>query len=1403
MTESLFGSELAESAMEPARPVLPEPRRERWQPLRIGLVELFRYDSEEFWFRDGHLLLRGNNGTGKSKVLSLTLPLLFDANLRPSRVEPDGDNGKRMAWNLLLNTYQRRVGYAWIEFGRLDDDGRARYLTLGAGLSAVAGRAQVDSWYFVIDDVDGRDGQDGRRIGRDLWLSNGQRVTLSRDKLRECLEGGGIGKVFDSATAYRRAVDERLFNLGEARYEALMDTLIQLRQPQLSKKPDEAGLSQALSDSLPPLPVELLGDVAEALSQLELDREQLEQTRQLEQAVRQFEQRYRQYASVLTRRQSRELRQAQTAFDNASEARNRAQASLAETERQQVAAQRALDEARQALAVARERLDTLRSDPANQDANRLGLAQRDAEAWQREAEGAGLRCETARQALAREQQALDAMHERAEAARAVLDDAREVAYRSAEPAGTAGTVDDSGLSEASAEALADWSVARLTEAERALRDAIARRREAIRLVEKRRATVDACLRALQSRQAEQVARRAEHEDALTRRAEADQGAEAEAERLLAAWQSHRERLVALRFDARDAMAALADWVGRPEGADPMRDALADAHRLAVGLIADERAGLKSERAQIGAQHDALRTERERLAAGGMTGPSAPPTRALEARAGREGAPFWQLVEFVDGTSARERAGLEAALQSSGLLDAWVAPDGRLTGADGLPIHDVSWQARAASAGPDLRTVLYPCVPADCEVPPAIVATLLASVAYGEPAAEHDDSQQAWVAADGRFRVAALAGAWMKDEAVFIGASAREQARRRRLVRIDEEIAMLDARAAAIGEAMARLDDRQAMADEELAAAPADRALQSALLAALSAARDVVQARGRLDEAEAQCRQAEAQWQAARDRLHADASDLRLPSEADALPAVIEAVEAHDDAVRTWISATRDWRHCWPALVAQRERAESAGEALAQREAERLDAVEQAMQARQRFEVLEQSIGAGVELLRRRLREADADVRDGDALVQTRNADATTAATAYAVAVVQANEAERTLTERSEARTQSIERLRRFADSSLLSSALPDIALPPAGAAWTIDPALSLARRAEQMLQHVADDEPTWTRIQHQVSEDLGELQRALNGLGHRASAEPNDWGFAVQIVYQNRSERPDALAAYLADDVAQRSELLSAKEREVLENHLQAEIAAEIHRLMRAAEQQVDRINDELHRRPTSTGVRYRLQWLPLGVEEGGPAGLALARERLLNTSSDLWSAEDRRVVGELLQQQITDERMRGEREGDGARQGLTDQLARALDYRRWHRFGVQRLQDGQWKRLSGPASSGERALGLTVPLFAAIASFYGRGANPLAPRLMLLDEAFAGIDDAARAHCMGLIREFDLDFVITSEREWACYAELPGVSICQLLRREGVDAVYVSRWSWDGRARQRLDDPDRRFPPA
>jgi hypothetical protein len=44
----------------------------------------------------------------------------------------------------------------------------------------------------------------------------------------------------------------------------------------------------------------------------------------------------------------------------------------------------------------------------------------------------------------------------------------------------------------------------------------------------------------------------------------------------------------------------------------------------------------------------------------------------------------------------------------------------------------------------------------------------------------------------------------------------------------------------------------------------------------------------------------------------------------------------------------------------------------------------------------------------------------------------------------------------------------------------------------------------------------------------------------------------------------------------------------------------------------------------------------------------------------------------------------------------------------------------------------------------------------------------------------------------MTSEREWACYPTVPGVAIAQLSRREGIDAVLVTPWRWDGTARTR-----------
>jgi uncharacterized protein (TIGR02680 family) len=1369
------------------RPGLPVPTRTRWQPLRLGLVDLFHYDAEEFWFRDGHLLLRGNNGTGKSKVLSLTLPFLFDAQLRASRIEPDGDPGKKMAWNLLVGSYERRNGYSWIEFGRLGEDGVPRYLTLGAGLSAVAARADVDSWFFILDEASA-----GARIGQDLWLTTDNGVVLTRERLRDAIEGRG--QVFETGMAYRRAVDERLFHLGTKRYDALMDTLIQLRQPQLSRKPDETVLSDALTEALEPLPPELLGDVADALNQLDEDRAVLEEFLQLAQAVERFDRQYRIYAGTLSRRQARELRQAQTEFDNASRMRNEAQVALEAARGTEAEATGASEQVVLALAGQRARLETLQSDPTNQDANRLERSEADLKSRRHAVGKAETAQSDAAARLMREEAATRDSVGRADMAERALISARADCAVLAEVPRLSSAYGANALATAESAALLAMDIAA---AQSDLRAMVTLRREHLTLLRRRQAEVDKA-NAVHARKRDELREKQDDRDAASRRrSAADADVERTGEGLVEAWAAHFDGLQQLQCAPEAPLAALAEWVVDPRGDNPASQVLQAAQHDTSLRLMSRRLDLERRNGELRREQTQLEAERAELAAGRDSAPAVPATRAPGTRLDRLGAPLWRVIDFHDHVDAAARAGLEAALEASGVLDAWLTPDGAVIAP---PWHDSQIIERPPARGTSLAGWIRTDIPTDSAIPAATVDRLLAGIACGTV---DPGDVEAWVSPDGRFRLGGLTGAWTKGQAIYVGFAARAAARVRRLDEIDVRLGELAEELAEIARHLTGVTEDLRQAEWEWRNAPSDQALREAHLAAAAAARAFRDAEERVAEADTACREAEQSAHSARQALEWDAADLGLPVAGDALLAVEEGLAQFSEGAHLLIQAVQEWRRARPELHRQQSREREARQqyqdALEQLETCRLEAEE----ARERYEVLRGAIGAKVEELRQQLVDARNAVTDGEAAEKARAEALRQAGEARAVALTQAETAEQALTQRTEDRSQAIAKLQRFAATTLLSSALPSMDLPDLRMTWTIDPALTLARRVEQDLAAIKDDNDTWTRVQRQIAEELQELQRTLSALGHQAPAEPSDWGLVVHIIYQNRPERPDRLSALLADEIAQRSELLTAQEREVLENHLQAEIATEIQRLLQAAERQVIEINRELHKRPTSTGMRYRLLWEPLDDDEGAPVGLQEARQKLLNTSADLWNAEDRRVVGAMLQHRIAIERERADAGlGRGEGGSLADLLARALDYRRWHRFRVQRSQDGQWRKLSGPASSGERALGLTVPLFAAIASFYTQGGYQHAPRLMLLDEAFAGIDDTARAHCMGLIREFDLDFVITSEREWACYAELPGVSICQLQRREGIDAVFVSRWTWDGKAKRREDDPDRRFAP-
>jgi uncharacterized protein (TIGR02680 family) len=1370
------------------QPELPLPSEKRWQPLRLGLVNLFYYDSEEFWFCDGHLLLRGNNGTGKSKVLSLTLPFLFDAQVKSSRIEPDGDAGKKMAWNLLLGKHDRRMGYAWIEFGRLAENGEPTYLTLGAGLSAAAARPQVDSWFFMLD---------RQRIGRDIWLTGPQRVVLTKERLREALEGHG--QVFPTHEAYRRAVDDRLFRLGSVRYAALMDTLIQLRQPQLSKKPDEGSLSNALTEALPPLSPELLGDVAEAMNQLEEDRRQLEEYEKLAQAVGQFNARYKIYAGMRSRRQARELRSAQTGFDNASGELKSARESLEKARHAEQACISTHDETASSLHQHRARLEELLRDPAMRDANRMADVTREVEARNRDHVNAERLYKEAQSRLDRETTATAMRSESLATTERELGAARMQQAVSAQPAGVADSYASNPLAALPTQQIALLEDEAFAIARDDLHRLVSKRREEIKLLRRRHEEVVQARRTEEQRLQTLDERRSEKEEAALRRECADTEAERQGERLVTDWQSHVDRLRQLQVPHADTvLLELAAWVVKLDGENPAASALLMAQQEASTRLAASRVELSRSGEELQVERRALEAERARLETGEDAQPPKPFYRAGDIRAGRPGAPLWKLIEFQDEIGESQRAGLEAALEASGLLDAWVAPDGRLQDAAGTdfaqqPLHDTRLVPRPHISS-SLADWLRPAS-GDTAVSASVIAQLLEGVACGK--SDVGDAE-AWVSPHGHFRLGGLAGAWSKPAAAFIGFAARAAARKQRLEEIDRRMMELEVAEARIRDQLEqnRIDQEQAAA--EWRQAPTDDKLRAAHAEAGASARAYQLTAERAERAEADYQAAAAILRSAREQLAADAADLHLPSTLEELEEVETALDAFHNTLHHLLRIARDLRMAIPELQRQQEREEQTRQDAEER-AQELAEREQILQETQaRLDLLRETVGEKVEVLQQKLMRAHESVGTLEKEFSAAGEEKTRAAEKRGNCEGKVETLDATFQKAVTERQEAVRRLQQYAATGLIAVALPDLEVPDQQAQWTIEPALNLARRIEQALIALKDDDDAWHRMQNQISLDLTELQRALGALHHQAQAETTDYGLLVFIVYQNRPERPDRLGAHLDVEIAQRHELLTAREREVLENHLQAEIATALQKLMQEADRQVDAINDELDKRPTSTGVKFRLQWLPLEEgSEGAPVGLEAARKRLLNTSTDLWSAEDRNVVGAMLQQRIAAERERADAAGGGS---MLDQLAQALDYRRWHRFAVQRWQDGQWRKLSGPASSGERALGLTVPLFAAVASFYTQGGYAHAPRLVLLDEAFAGIDDTARAHCMGLIKEFDLDFVITSEREWACYATLPGVSICHLQRREGIDAVHVSRWTWNGRTKRPEPDPDRRF---
>jgi len=1364
------------------------PRRfdERWRLSRAGIVNVWHYLDNEFDLSGGRMILRGTNGSGKSRALELLLPFLLDADRR----RMDATGAARVNLDELMRTGAReqanRTGYLWLELAR-----PAEYLTVGALVRHSQSASATKVWYFTTP----------RRVGHALPLLSDSREPLSRDALTELV---GVDRVTDSPAAHRERIRIEVFGLdgdaGRDRYTGLLQLLHTLRAPDVGNRIDEGRLPQILLESLPPLGDQALTRAGEQLDGLTETRTALQRLEQSAAQVEKFLGVYRRYAAGVLRSTADNTLAAANAVRTAEMAAAKRAQEFTDLQREHGALQAKERELADELAELDHALKAIEAREIFKTADDLVQRDRAVQALAAAVDQALAGAERERASHARDvedaDRALDDLRNEAHDCAQALAAAREALTDAGLPAGglpdAVRVIDHTGAGEtalirtnrndpprpisrptsAKVELVPDDPSAHRQLAEAATTSAADRLALAERrLAEARRLDKEAEHVALAESEAQRLAAAADDDRATADRCADDRDAAAitlaHGWRAWTAGPAATELLGVIDWPAHPAVGPLLLDAATLAGEDdpPLDDldsAAEAAARPARAAIAAEQAGLDLADSQATEQDCGLRAERDDL----VTAHDPLPPQAPWLASNRPGEPLWRCVDFAGHVADADRAGLEGALLAAGLLTAVVSPDGSVWAADGELL------IRASAARPDRRLSGLLAPDPSAALPAETITAVLDSIGGDDPNAATG------VFADGSWRNGPLHGRHAIDRARYIGAAARAAHRAERIAAIDTDLAILAAAAQRRAHRRAELADRSEQIDALVHAAPNTRELFAARRVAAEAAQRAESSTATAAREAERASSLRAVWVAELATHHTACAHHALPVDAEALQSAVDAArragersnrfaegltrlaeyaQRHNDRLRRVAEAVtrrdeaedeaeRHW-HEWHA---------AASEVAAQHEAldlsieEAMDELERTKAARARTELEHSAATQATADLGPRLGAAQRDSTNAAALAEQR------------------------VNEMVNTAQQFTARLGR-------RGLLPAAADEPVGGIVHPEQASEVRAAAQALLDTVAA--PRQPASLTTVFNAFRDFDREVSGQLEVRHTLDDDGVLLVEVAGAGHDHTPAGAARTLATRVEQGRTALSEREREVFTRLILGGVAEELRRRVNQAEQLIHAMNGSLRGIETSNGIGVRLGW---GLRDDHTA---LSRVLELVATSDAVRSETQNAeLTELLRG-----RVKASYTSDPS-SGYATHLAHALDYRDWHevRVTITGPEPRQQRRLSKRAklSQGETRFVSYVTLFAAADGYLtSLGDHGRALRLILLDDAFAKVDDSTVAELMGLLVTLDLDFVMTGHALWGCFPQVPRLDIYEVRRKDGSSAV-TTHIHWDGRSR-------------
>ncbi|MGW0711257.1 TIGR02680 family protein [Streptomyces sp. NPDC002643] len=1378
----------------------------RFKPTRAGVIGLWDYTDEEFVFAAGRLVLRGHNGSGKTKALEVLFPLVLDGVLDARRLDPFSGEERTMKSNLLYKGQESAYGYVWMEFARTDPDGEVlEAVTVGIGMRVTKAMSTPARFFFVTDG----------RVGIDFGLLDGASRPL-REKALETLLGKKA--IFDTAEAYREKIDDRLFGLGRERYSQLVSLLLQLRRPLLAKDLDPVKLSDTLTAGLRPVDDDLILQAARDFENLAEIQALLNALTGADTAVRNFLREYTTYLRAHAR-------------DRVDHVTGRIQDTAAQCEKIKEAAQDRRTSEQQLASAQQER------DTAERQCNEIGarlaeyknhdaIKQRDGLRELRErvrAESRGIA--DSERHLNQAQKSLAALKGEAERAVQRHDELSKASSRHTrnlmDAARRCGILHDDATLDLGAELDADVAgrvAARRSELEDVLAH-LSAFEDAKKDQDREQDHWDAASGELTEAERQSAVAAEQLETARTT-------ASQELDEFISRWSSGDGIAVLAATDG-DALRAAIDAVGEPEAA-PLPEVF---HSLT-----DQRRTMAMTRVEtLKREHrdaaDALRSRQDERDTVAAEADDAPPPSDLRpaSRVDRPGAPLWQLVRFADHIPDNHAAAVEGALYAAGLLTAWLHPDPALTD---QALHDKVADAylrplppAQRPSGRSLADVLV--VEDQQSVDAAAVQAVLASIAITDDIPATGDALfHPAVTTGSHFCLGVQIGAHPKDQPEYIGATARAARRRERLRLLDESIAALETQLADIEQrqryAQEAFDDFDRARNELPRTQPITDVVGEVAVVAekvAGARRRLTETRKRLDGAIARAHEKNRQ-------LRQAATAARLPTVREELNNFAQAIGDFADAGKALSTcreqadaAERDIAGRRGIIAAHTESCAEQAEALQARkdefavQEERLHTREATLEAPlqkilQQIADAEEQLAAAQQTYGRAKKDAE-DQRD-----RLLKADHALEFGRTVLATAVAEQMRTTLTLEPYARPDLLGLLEANAETVWLPhdmwpspeqavQALMDSLTSPNTSLTSTEAAQNVVPTSVASLINALDEATRGRPITASLLKTVTtKISTAITAL--EAALLESDQGYLFEwepagdiiLARVTDSEGPAPVADFarrLAEQLADQSVLLEDKERTVLEDGLLTGLAEQIHDRTVAARDLVRSMDADTRSKPMSSGTTVGINWvvsdaltdsqqavnklLDKDASGLGPAGLAELRSHLRSQIRAKAAADKKRSYQQVI--------------------------AEVLDYRAWRKFELRLFRPGmsEEERKKGELltkakhsvmSGGEKSASIHLPLFAAAHAQYS-SAYPTCPRLIALDEAFAGIDEKYRPDLLALTAKFDLDLFMTGYDLWITYPDVPQISHYDMKHDEASHTVSAMLLVWDGE--QILDD--------